>query len=326
MMANQATHVDMPAFNERDPRTYFDFITVLPLNDNTKFLKAYAHLPNAAIHKARHLLTSDDTDANKLQSLRDIVTTLYTKTPGQRFALLHNTKSMGDMTATQLLAFIRSCLQTEDQNGDMVKYYFLERLPESVTKMLNILNPEGNLDSMAESVERAMTRFDGTPATSALNLCAIERDTPTRPTTQANTEQFLQLELKMEQRLIDQRVFLDQKLEALQNQFAQFQNQFLSVQHQTHNSNNTTYQNPSQAAIQLPALNHPPPLMRSNVTHHNASQQGRSNPQRNNPASNPSPQNQDSRQRHANPLCYYHRLYKERARKCIPPCSYNRGN
>ena len=175
-----------------------------------------------------------------------------------------------------------------------------------------------------------MTRIDGTPANLAPNLCAIQRDTPTRPTStpinQANKEQFLQLELKMEQRLVEQRLYLDQKLEALQNQLAQFQNQFLSAQHQTHHSNNTTLQNPAQATTQVPVLNQPQPLMCSNATQPSTSQQDKANPQHNKTAGNPSHQNQGSRQRHANPVCYYHRVYKERALKCIPPCSYKRGN
>lgn len=110
----------MLAFNERNPQSFFDFIAMLPLNYNTKFLKAYSNLPHPATYKARHLPTSDEAHANKLLTLRNIVTALYTKTPEQCFALLDNTKSMGDMSATQLLAFIRSCLQPEDQHGALV--------------------------------------------------------------------------------------------------------------------------------------------------------------------------------------------------------------
>ena len=73
-MSAQNTHIDVPSFDERDPTTYFNFISALPLDDQHEFLQAYSHLPYAATYKARHLLTSDEEPANKIQSLRTIVT------------------------------------------------------------------------------------------------------------------------------------------------------------------------------------------------------------------------------------------------------------
>ena len=96
------------------------------------------------------------------------------------------------MTATQLLAFVRSCLQQPEQNSSIIKFHYLERLPQNVSRMVNMLN-EDNLDSMVGMVARAMTHFDGAPVTPASNPFVIQRDTSTSPTptTQTNKDQLV---------------------------------------------------------------------------------------------------------------------------------------
>lgn len=185
MSANN--NIDVPSFDKPDPATYFNFISALPINDQRRFLIAYSPSPYAASHKARHLLTSDEEPAVKLHSLWTSHWNVHQNTrTTPRFTSQHEVYGCYDY---YLITFVCSCLQQADQNDPIVKFHFLEHLPQNVSRVALLLNQD-NLDSMAKSVERSMTQFDGTPDHSTAKLFLIQRDSSTRPTTTTQTEKI----------------------------------------------------------------------------------------------------------------------------------------
>ena len=291
------TSVPLPKFDTRDPRIFFELIGSISPDDKTKFLTALTNLPYKAVEKAKHLLSSNLTDAEKFLELKTIVVKLYTCSQEDNWNTLHNLTSMGDRNAREHLDYIRKLLPDDDKNSATVKHFFYKTLPHTIAPMARIL-PDEDLEVVADAVDRSLNQCKHTQAT---NMCAVNMD----------INAFQKPKPSYEERLST----LEAKIAEHRNSNQFFEQQFHVLR---------------QQLADLPAKLRGPYGVQQNAPAN--TQTHRATPRMHYNANPQSPRNQphnnayQRQQQNSETLCYYHKSFGKDARKCVAPCNFRAEN
>ncbi len=219
------------------------------------------------------------------------------KSPDSQLRELFHAVELGDDKPSALLRRMRSLLVGRQMDDDIIRRLWLDKLPYSIQHVLAICDSSSPLEKLAENADRIMDCFPGGSSFASVNHASV---TPSRQTIATSSESPT---ISNSLRPVSRSSSLS-RARSPQQGFS---------------SAGDTRDFPVARHDDLRDLKETVQLLCSQMTtlmsSINRLQAGRdARPRR----------RSQSRGRSTDQLCWYHRMYGPKARKCIPPCNYNR--
>ena len=292
----------LPVFTQDNPDLYFKIIESIQFNykpnESELFLNLFVSLPNAIQALSKHLLESGA--KNQISELKKIINTQYKLPIEDRIKKLILSTKMGDLTPSQYLQYIQDILGDDAvKHESLIRNQFLASLPSSIAPFIDLFSKDCDLRSIALAADKAPAYSNKTINEIQPKPAHVESRMDTLEAQINNLNRQENFEISNFKRDIEAQLSnLMQQIYMTQSTLRDLQSSFDSESRQGSRYNQNRY----------PSNNRFSSHNRFN-SRNRSQNRGNSSFSRNN--------------NHGQ--CYYHFKFKQNAKRCVAPCSYNQS-